>query len=317
MENKELDLIDLIKLMWSSFKKFCMGCLNAVLWIIRFSIKHYIIIGLSLLVAVGASIYFTLPQNRTYNVDTTVKLNVLGCYSISDIILSLKTPSEDRVGALSSNLGIDKSLAARITKIQTFYVIGHPRIQEPYYVDFEGNFERKEKDTITARLSERLYVRVVVKQPVIDDAQLIQDGLALFVKNNEYAKKELEVRNAGIMEQIKVLDEEIKSVDELRQYEYAKDGQISFRIDKTIILGERRTYYEDVIKLQKKKEELTNDLILKSEAVLIDSPAKIEVRNGTLKIYGNLLGFMYVCGFVLSLLIEYRKKIIEALKQPV
>jgi hypothetical protein len=313
MENqtKETDLLDLIKELFLFIGRLFKQTGEAFLWIFRFCVKHYIILGISFLLGVGLFFFLSSPKQRLYNNDYLLRVNISNSFILSDIIASLNDIQRmNNIQSFADTLKISLKTAKQIKKIQAFYIIDLNANVTPDYIDYKNKY--KEIDVRNVRMQDRLCARFVTKSYV--DTRELEQGLLYFLSSNEYLHKETETRNKIILENINVLDNEIAALDSLRKIEYATGGQLSLKMDNAIMLGERKTYHKEILDLVDRKESQQARILLRPNAISIDSPVKVTQRYSDILMFIVLTGGLLFIGFIIALFVDFRSQIIKALK---
>lgn len=309
-QTKELDLLDLLKELFSFIGSLFKKTGKAFLWILRFVIKYYIIFLLSFAIGIGLFFFLKSPKQRLYNADFIIHLNVSNCFVVSDIVESINEIIRTDKDLLAKLLQIDKQDAKKIETIHAFYVIDLNNNGTPDYIDYKRKY--KETDVNNMRMTERLCVRVVTKTKI--DIEALQKGIIYFLLENQFLDKETVDRNRIIRGNIKALDKEIAELDSLRRIEYKNGSQISIKMGETLMLGEKKTYHKEILDLVAQKEVLQSRISLRPSAINIDSPVKITEKYSDFLMFVLLLGGFLFVGFLIALIIEYGQQIISLLK---
>jgi len=310
-QTKELDLLDLIKELFSFIAHLFIKVGTSFLWILRFVIKYYIIFLLSFAIGIGLFFFLKSPKQRLYNADFIIHLNVSNCFVVSDIVESINEIIKTDKDLLAKTLRIDKQDAKKIEIIHAFYVIDLNNNGTPDYIDYKRKY--KETDVNNIRMTERLCVRVVTKSKI--DTEALQKGIIYFLLENQFMDKETLARNKLIRENIKALDKEIAELDSLRRIEYKNGSQISIKMGETLMLGEKKTYHKEILDLVAQKEVLQSRISLRPDAINIDSPVKVTEGYPDFLMFVLLTGGFLLIGFFIALIIEYRQQMIKVLKE--
>lgn len=309
-ENKEMDLFDLMEKMGSMCNKGFAKIGNALLWLIRFKLKNWLVLSVFTIAGFLLAFYHYLPENRTKYAEFRLQINGTSSFNVYDIISNLNQmiDVDNNNKSFAKLLNLDQEIVAPVQRIEPFFIIDLNTNKTPDYVDYTEAFE---EDTLSCRMKNFLNIRIRVKGN--SDYNAIQDALVNYLRKNPYLKREESERIEVIKNDIKVLEGEIAALDSMKRNDI-KNSKYLIGLDSTAFVFQKPTYHSDIINLKKQKSNLQEELDLQANVVTIYSGVVVKPKRTDVFIFVSRMLPFILFGFILSLLITYRKKIKETLK---
>ncbi len=312
----EIDLIELFNKIGNSIKKGIMWIINRLqdfilllirksLWIISFSI-----IG----AFVGYSFFKATP--RYYSSEMVAISNTLNNNYIVSSINLLDDLFKGANHSIAANyLEIPVEQAQEIKSIGAYYGIDVNKDGIADYIDFKKTFNPK--DTSIRRLSDFFYVKLeVYSESVFGSAR---DGIKKYINKNNFIIENNQVRITQSEELIKSIELEIKKLDSLQKIQYFEIPK-SQKANNTqmVVLNEKemKLYHEQILALQQQKLRLQKDITINKEPITVvqDFTPLSKAENPVTKYLINWVALFSLLGFIVSLLWQFKKAIIQLIK---
>jgi hypothetical protein len=230
MENKEYDLLDLLKWCWGVLLQYV--C-RPLLFLIRFGFKQWKVLAVA--AVFGVALSFILPAcfYKKYSGSVLVGNNVCHTNDFINAVTSLQL--EDRQ-VLAHKLNVPFDSLYKLQKVAAHYVYSRDSVGTGYNV----NYKDVEKYTIYPIKHNIFCLEVVATDSVF--VREISEKVLDYISNEAYVKSANELRISSIKRNIEVLKEEIVMMDSLRKIEYFEKSRK--------ILETMKQLYQWVLELQ-------------------------------------------------------------------
>ncbi len=304
-ENKEMDLFDLLKKVGEICESF-IGVLGSFfLWLIRFLVKNWLLLSFFTLLGLGLAYFSLKPNNRTNYVEFNVHVNGTKSFVVFDILRSLsqKIDYDNGNQSFAKVLGINQELVKPLQIIEPVYIIDIDKNGTPDIIDFNNSYLQ---DTSTRRMRHFLHIRIQAKGET--NFSLVQKAIVDYLKKDAFLIKEENERLRLLKNEISVLDNEIELLDSIRRAG-SSNKELEFSIANQTIIFEKPTYHKDIISLEKKRDHLYEIMALQPDVITIYSDVIRSTKNSKKEIYLTRVIPLFVFGFLLALLISYRREI--------
>ena len=313
---EEIDLIELFNKIGNSIKKGVMWIINRlqdfVLLLIRKSI--WIILFSIIGAFVGYSFFKATP--RYYSSEMVAISNTLNNNYIVSSINLLDDLFKGANHSIAANyLEIPVEQAKKIKSIGAYYGIDVNKDGIADYIDFKKTFNPK--DTSIRRLSDFFYVKLeVYSESVFGSAR---DGIKKYINKNNFIIENNQVRIAQSEELIKSIELEIKKLDSLQKIQYFEIPK-SQKANNTqmVVLNEKemKLYHEQILALQQQKLRLQKDITINKDPITVvqDFTPLSKAENPVTKYVINWVALFSLLGFIVSLLWQFKKAIIQLIK---
>lgn len=310
-KNDEIDLIVVFQKVGVGLKNLFNWFLNLLYKILLFFIRKIILtsIIIILLLAFGYYKYKTSP--RYYSSSIEAYSNAISSIDMINYVNNIyELFRTNNIGELQTKLNIEQEELEKIKNVKAYKVIDLNKDGVTDEIDYYEKYSTA--DTLVSES------RFVVKVEVFDPAifPIIQASILSYIDKNKYINELNTIRKKQLNELIVKLDEEISALDSLKKTEYFKiHEKLEPQGGQLLVLNEKETklYHDQIISLYKQKQDLEQNLELRTEPITIiqDFSALTTVENNLMS-YMRLFGLIgFAIGILLSFIIEKRKGIIK------
>jgi len=319
-EKKELDLIDIIRIVFKYIRKIAIKIGDFFVWLLRFLFQTKWIWSAVIICGVLYAFYVSRESNLKYRGEVEMRFNVYDAYFYRDLTnaLSLYTQDENK-SSLIRALDLTPEEAGKLLSINSHFFINRRLggIREDYTVDYSNEFEVK-KDTTDSRILDRLMLTVVSKDTAIYSKLLVK--MKNFFQNNTVILEENAIRMRHIDEKIGMLNNEIQLLDSLRKKEYfRKEPGAQAKLEQTILLSEkeRRLYHNDILGLEYAIQGLQWEKEIRPDGIRFMSPFRVDPipMNSLKKSLFKYIPKFFILGCFVAFGWRFRKKIYQFLSE--
>jgi hypothetical protein len=312
-EIKELDLIDLLKLVGNWIGNGIKSIVSFFSWIIKFSIQNWYVILFFLGVGVALAFYFSQSKYSKYDGILVIENNVGNSTEFYTALQSLASymDKEDENGSFSTKLNIPSEVGKKIARLQPLYI---------YTSEDEGlfNFIDEKKKFPDLEPHQRKFA-VLIKSRDRSSYPLLKTALVEYFENHPFFKSTNDARMKFLHVQERALEEEILTLDSLKNLEYfeANSKTKNLKMDKALLIGESKTqlYHTNILEMSEKLQLTRIDIATRNNVVTVSSDFTISPPNNTfIKYLVIFCASFYLFGFIVALLIRKRLIIKEFLK---
>jgi len=311
--NKELDLFELINRGFGIFKNLIKTGWNVFLSLIKFHVKNIFILLPFIIIGVSIAIYQTQKENRKQYAEFMLQINgKTNSYEVSDILKVLsQTINPDTSNVIfAKTLNLDTKAVEKVYSLKSFFVIDLNNNKTRDYIDYANSFK---EDTSNSRMNDFLDIRISSKGEA--NYQEIQQKIVDYLMKNPYLISVENERMKAIQERMQTLNIEIAALDSMRDEQLKNKNNLTLQLDKSsILLGKESSYYKEMLDLKGQKSTLQAALILQPNVVSVYSGVEIRTDETTTSIFLKYIGYLYVLGLFIAMIIYYRKKIKSFLK---
>ncbi len=317
-EKKELDLVDIIRIIFYYIRKIACKIGDFSVWLLRFFFQVKWILTVAIVCGILFSLYKSM--NPLYCGKTEIRVNVYDAYFYRDLTntLDLYMLDEDK-SSLIQALDLTPKEANSLLSIDSYFFINkNYKYSGAIKVDYPNEFESIKSDTNDIRLNDRLLLTVISKDPAI--YAKLPGKIKNFYENNVVVSEENAIRMRHIDEKMGMINTEIQLLDSLRKKEYFKKETASqAKLDQTILLSEkeRRLYHDDILGLEYAIQGLQWEKEIKSDGVRFMSPFRVDpipvnnLRKSSIK----YVPAFFILGCFIALGWKFRKKIYQFLSE--
>ncbi len=298
---RELDLIDLIKICWGWFVSYI--C-KPLLFLIRFAIKKWWVILLSAIVgfAISYCISTFFPKYTGY----VIYENNVG--NSSDFINAIRPLAHTSPKYMASALDISENEAVNILAIAPHSLYYKDTLRTSFYVDINDDAPKE-----SIALSNRFAIEVMT-----DDTMAfshLQEGFVKYYSRNSFFSKKAESKAKTLDSNSKLARGEAEKLDELRVKGGSSGGVVLSGRD-VYSMVDPAAISREVVRLNELSVNQANALEYDSSVITVVSPLMINriPINHFLFTYKKWVILSVIVGFALALCITYRKKIGEMIK---
>lgn len=293
---RELDLIDLIKICWGWFVYYI--C-KPLLFLARFTIKKWWVILLSAIVgfAISYCISTFFPRYTGY----VIYENNVG--HSSDFINAIRPLAHTSPKYMASALDISENEAVNVLAIAPHALYYKDTLRTSFYVDINDDAPKE-----SIALSNRFAIEVMT-----DDIMAfshLQEGFVKYYSRNSFFSKKAESKAKTLDSNSKLARGEAEKLDELRVKGGSSGGVVLSGRD-VYSMVDPAAISREVVRLNELSVNQANALEYDSSVITVVSPLMIDSRpvNWFLFTYKKWMVVCVVIGVVLAFIITYRKNI--------
>ncbi|MBO7146025.1 MAG: hypothetical protein J6W13_14535 [Salinivirgaceae bacterium] len=266
-QEREIDLIDLMgrffNWLGNAFVKLAILCKNAVLWVIKFVIRNWLLYACACILVVGMTFY---KNTQPPYYDCSMRLECM-CVNASYAI--------NRVNSWNYKIGLSDDISKQIRHVDASYLLDY---------NGDGNADAAEeystqarKDTTSRytrmRMAHTFDINIeiyIAKDSTILDS--IRNAIMAYLYNDNWIQEQNILWQRESKNRISRLDKEIEILDSLQKKEYftKEDKKFGAERDGSFLMiseKDKRLYHSDLINLTNSK--------LSIEHKLYDEPFKI------------------------------------------
>ncbi|MCQ2361125.1 MAG: hypothetical protein MJ009_06590 [Paludibacteraceae bacterium] len=310
MENenasKELDLIDIIKIVWGWFLRFVW---EPAVFVFKFVLRRWWIAVLALFAGFGIAFYVSeyFPE---YTGTIVYRNNV--CESsefVADVRLMTRTSPDSKVPAL----GISINDAVKIKAIWAHQLCYTDSDRSSFAIDLADNLAAHGCASVPNLFAVEF---IVFDKSVVDT---IQSALLSYFNNSEYYSKQNKLRFESGKSSLSVLERECLKLDSVRNSldgrSLVSEGSVVNGMVTSTVLNPS-VMSSEIIRLNNDKTFLENEMKFNSNVVDVVSPVKVnsEPSNFFLVTWKSYVMVCLVLFYALALIIVYRKNISSFIK---
>ena len=307
-ENKELDLIDILKVFGNWIGKGFQSIGSFFVWVLKFSIKNWSILVVSVAIGVALSFYFSQPKFSKYDGVIVMENNLGSSAEFVTAIQSLAS-SLDPYAAnalFSTRFGISSELGQKVLKLEPFYIYSNEK--QGLYNVIDENKQFVDLKPIQNKFA------VLIKTNDRTAFALLKNALRTYFDTDVYFKAANNARMVSLYAQKLALTKEIEGLDSLKNLEYFGSNSKSknLKMEGALLIGETNTqlYHTNILEMSDQLQEIKNEIMLRNNVLTVSSDFTIQPpHNGRVK-YGLLFaaGF-FVLGFLIALAVRYGKNV--------
>lgn len=298
---KEMDLIDVIKILWHWFVLYI--C-KPFVCLFRFGLnKWWQLIIFGILGFVASYMYSEFhPIYKgfvIYQTNTGIS---------SDFITEISQLSKSSLDNISTKLGIPEKSIVELRSIAPHYIYSDSLFTS-HIIDYDDKYLNKNKKIV---INNRFCVEIrMYDKSCFDDWE---SGFVNYFNKNKFfsdlKKKDID----NVKTRIGVLEEEIEKLDSLRQIEYFENSRKNVSITSIGTIStspETKLLHNDILSLKSELQSNKNRLIYDTDVLSVVVPMQVNKLpyNTWLKTYKVFVFVGVFIGLVLLLLWDNRKKI--------
>lgn len=314
---KEINLIGLLQILFNGIKWLFIKIFQTLGEMIRLIYRHKILTIVIAILSVLIGYYLGRPSNREYKVEGIAIINGASAQTVKEIAKKLEWANyfwENT--SISYKVLLPDSITYNFFRFESFYVVDYQKDNTADVVDFNGSHSWK--DTLNVRMPNHLYFTFRTKN--IAMLPEFEFAFAHFFNRDPLLKKEFEYKKRTLEEKIEMTNKEINRLDSLADVMYFNESGVStlHLTDKAVTLGEKKQLlFPEIRSLYDYRSKLESEYASFTAPVVL--PAGFNVF--PIPYYDRWVWWLITCsiGFVaiiiLSLLIEYRKRIFKYLSK--
>lgn len=307
-ENKEYDLLDLIKWCWGVFVQYV--C-KPLLFLIRFAFRQWkLLAGAAVF---GVALAFIIPAcfQKKYSGSVLIGTNVCHTNDYVNAITALQLGDRN---VLAQKTGVPVDSLHKLHELAAHYVYSIDSVGTGYDV----NYEDKAKYTIYPIKQNIFCLEVVGTDSVF--LRELSEKVINYISNEDYVKHANDMRITNIKRNIEVLKEEIVMMDSLRKIEYFEKSRKNIATSSNnsglLVQQQTRLMHAEIMELNNRLTSAQSTLQYNKEPLQIMAPLSINAvpENHWTKTFYIYAFVMVVLAYAGSLVWCYRKEIVAMLK---
>ena len=348
MTYEEIDLYDLFRRMGRAISRMSKATGKGILISIVFLFKHWLPIGISIFLGIGAAYLLKKTSPSLYTSDLVLRINTRPTIDLdfransdsrpnsklatelvirknsahtADMISYIKKLHtfclENNKDALAEAISLNDEQTKNLMDINAFWIIDKGNDGIPDVIDLKDRHNIY--DTVNVRMKDRINIRVMVQSP--QELANIKAGLIRFINSDSVFHQRNRARLKQNQELLNRFNYDIRQLDSLQKVKYFEEtrnnqpkngGQIFF-------FQEQRTQlvYEDIYILYERKQFLETDLDMYRDVVTVLSDFSVPTKriNG-LGFYGEkTIPLFFFLTLLILIIFANRKTIREVYKK--
>ena len=318
VRDDEIDLLDLFRRMGRGLGKMFTAIGKGILISIVFILKHWLPLGLSLILGFGISYLIKFTSPSYYASDLVLRNNAVPIADMMSYVNRLHTFClEGNKEALSQALTLKPESVGNILDIRSHWVIDKNRDGIPDIVDYRD--KHNIYDTINIMMQDRLNIRVRIVEP--QELISLKNGLLAYIHSDSLFQQRNRLRFRQNNELITRLEYDILQLDSLQKIKYfeetkARQPQSGGQM---IFLQEQKTQlvYTDIYTLYDRKQarEQERDLYREIVTVLSDFSIPAIRENNTMYYSKRVIPLIFAATLLILILLANKKKIKEVFER--
>lgn len=267
MENKEYDLLDLVKWCWTAFVSYVW---HPFVFLIRFGLKNWMFLMGAAVFGVIISVVVPFCLSKKYSGSMLVQAQV-GQSSNYVNLLSVLNDEDEELKA--NKLGLSKEELKPLLKVLPHYVYPMDSLGVGYDINFKDEDDYSEYPV----LSSVFCIEVMAKDSLF--LRNVSANIINYLENDDYVKTANNIRLHNMQNNISVLRNELVMLDSLRNIEYLEKSRqnIAYANPSTGMMVQQQTrlMHEDIIGLSSRLNAYENALAYNSNALKVMTPMSI------------------------------------------
>lgn len=318
-EVKEIDLLELFRLMGNGIKNAFLAVIKAILFLVVFGFRKAHWISIFVIIGVLLGLAFHSFTKSAYSSGMIIQPNGILSTDLIDYLNDLTDicKSHDHL-ALAHALEITDSSAQKIKTVEAYPYIDVNMDGVGDYIDFENEYNPK--DTTQQIIRNRCYLRIQLYES--QPKEYLQKGILNYVKKNEYMVQLNQIRKNELYEQIEQTEKEIAKLDSLQNKEYFKEDNsqaVPISTGGYIVYTEKdkKMYYRDKLALIKNKQNLEKEYeLIQGPITVIKNMSELAVEeNPKLEIIVKFGFWFGIFGFLVLLFTSHYNTIMNLLNK--
>ena len=265
--NKEYDLLDLIKWCWSVFVQYVW---RPLVFLCRFGLKKWYFLLAAALFGVLLSVLLPLCIIKKYSGTMLVQAHV---GQSSDYVNLLSVLNEEDRLLMSQKLNMPVSDLTSLVRILPHYV--YP--MDSLGVGYDINFDDEDGFSKYPVLRSVFCVEVEAYDSLF--LRNISQSIINYLQNDDYVKTSNEIRLHNVHNNIAVLKNELVMLDSLRKIEYLEKSRKSIAVPNSqtgvMMQQQTRLMHDDIIGLSARLSSFENILVYNKEPLKVITPMSI------------------------------------------
>lgn len=311
MENKELDLLDLIKICWNILVKYIF---KPIALIIKLGFKRWYILLVAVILGISLSVIMPCVFVKKNKSEIILKNNVGGNPVIIKEIEVLASLNRDR---LSELIEIDKETLKNLVEIKPHKIISKDSTFATYKVDSKDSYGEYSEEY---KVNPNLFALEVLSKDT-SYLSVFTDAVLKYINEKSSFATINERRLSVMRSELKTFKDEVKVLDSLRYISYFTNEANKVVLGtsgETFSINDKNQWIQKDLMLLKSKV-INLEQTLKNDTLAVEQVTTLSIsdiyENHPLKTAPKYAIVFFLLSYVMVICLEYKKNILDWIKK--
>lgn len=311
MENKELDLLDLIKICWNLLVKYIF---KPIALIIKLGFKRWYILLVAVILGISLSVIMPCVFVKKNKSEIILKNNVGGNPVIIKEIEVLASLNRDR---LSELIEIDKETLKNLVEIKPHKIISKDSTFATYKVDSKDSYGEYSEEY---KVNPNLFALEVLSKDT-SYLSVFTDAVLKYINEKSSFATINERRLSVMRSELKTFKDEVKVLDSLRYISYFTNEANKVVLGtsgETFSINDKNQWIQKDLMLLKSKV-INLEQTLKNDTLAVEQVTTLSIsdiyENHPLKTAPKYAIVFFLLSYVMVICLEYKKNILDWIKK--
>ena len=311
MENKELDLLDLIKICWNILVKYIF---KPIALIIKLGFKRWYILLVAVILGISLSVIMPFVFVKKNKSEIILKNNVGGNPVIIKEIEVLASLNRDR---LSELIEIDKETLKNLVEIKPHKIISKDSTFATYKVDSKDSYGEYSEEY---KVNPNLFALEVLSKDT-SYLSVFTDAVLKYINEKSSFATINERRLSVMRSELKTFKDEVKVLDSLRYISYFTNEANKVVLGtsgETFSINDKNQWIQKDLMLLKSKV-INLEQTLKNDTLAVEQVTTLSIsdiyENHPQKTAPKYAIVFFLLSYVMVICLEYKKNILDWIKK--
>lgn len=311
MENKELDLLDLIKICWNILVKYIF---KPIALIIKLGFKRWYILLVAVILGISLSVIMPCVFVKKNKSEIILKNNVGGTPVIIKEIEVLASLNRDR---LSELIEIDKETLKNLVEIKPHKIISKDSTFATYKVDSKDSYGEYSEEY---KVNPNLFALEVLSKDT-SYLSVFTDAVLKYINEKSSFATINERRLSVMRSELKTFKDEVKVLDSLRYISYFTNEANKVVLGtsgETFSINDKNQWIQKDLMLLKSKV-INLEQTLKNDSLAVEQVTTLSIsdiyENHPQKTAPKYAIVFFLLSYVMVICLEYKKNILDWIKK--
>lgn len=311
MENKELDLLDLIKICWNILVKYIF---KPIALIIKLGFKRWYILLVAVILGISLSVIMPCVFVKKNKSEIILKNNVGGTPVIIKEIEVLASLNRDR---LSELIEIDKETLKNLVEIKPHKIISKDSTFATYKVDSKDSYGEYSEEY---KVNPNLFALEVLSKDT-SYLSVFTDAVLKYINEKSSFATINERRLSVMRSELKTFKDEVKVLDSLRYISYFTNEANKVVLGtsgETFSINDKNQWIQKDLMLLKSKV-INLEQTLKNDTLAVEQVTTLSIsdiyENHPQKTAPKYAIVFFLLSYVMVICLEYKKNILDWIKK--
>lgn len=311
MENKELDLLDLIKICWNLLVKYIF---KPIALIIKLGFKRWYILLVAVILGISLSVIMPCVFVKKNKSEIILKNNVGGNPVIIKEIEVLASLNRDR---LSELIEIDKETLKNLVEIKPHKIISKDSTFATYKVDSKDSYGEYSEEY---KVNPNLFALEVLSKDT-SYLSVFTDAVLKYINEKSSFAIINERRLSVMRSELKTFKDEVKVLDSLRYISYFTNEANKVVLGtsgETFSINDKNQWIQKDLMLLKSKV-INLEQTLKNDTLAVEQVTTLSIsdiyENHPQKTAPKYAIVFFLLSYVMVICLEYKKNILDWIKK--